>query len=89
MAALLREATEEDKEERRAGDDSFRLQSLSLHESVVIGHTYDLNQISSDEETDGENKQEKVAGMEDSGWRETEASEVSALPDNCEWLCLC
>ena len=97
MAALLKEAAEEDWEEGgRQADDSFKLQPPSMEEessyaviSGVPGHTYDLNQPSSDEEEETGPPDIVVegAGPEDGGEEPEEGAkkpEASILPDDCE-----
>ena len=83
MAALLREAAEEDGEQGQGFMDSgsFKLQPASMEESFAVisegvsGHTYDLDQPSSEEER--EEEQEEEGGREGA----VDGAEVSALPD--------
>ena len=82
MTALLREAVEDEEGRGGGRDDSFRIQPSSMEDSFAVisedttGHSFDLNQPSSDEE--GEEEEEKSAlGIN---------PESSALPEDCEYL---
>ncbi len=89
MAALLREAAEEDEEGVRglADSGSFRLQPDSLEESFAMiaedvpGHSYDLNQPSSEEEDEEEEQEQEKDRAETAATSEPEAS---ALPEDCK-----
>lgn len=84
MAALLREAAEEGEEGERVkgitDSGSFKIQPASMEDSFAVitedvpGHTYDLNQPSSEEE---EEKEEEMR-------EEEEAVGGLALPDGCK-----
>lgn len=89
MAALLREAAEEDWEEGRRDEDSFKIQPSSMEDSFAVvgedapsGHTYDLNQVSSEEEEEIE-----VEGVE-SKEEEESIPMASALPEGCKYCTL-
>ena len=96
MAALLREAAEEDWEEERQGDDdSFRLQPEEEESFAVVpegSHTYDLDQLSSDEEGRAvleTEVQESSPQRRDEEGREGAVSGdtgASVLPGDCEWF---
>jgi hypothetical protein len=96
MAALLREAAEEDEQEEQVkgimDSGSFKLQpedSFAVIDEDVSGHTYDLNQPSSEEEEEDEEEGQVMAGGGEAKEASKEEEEepvngVAALSDDCK-----